>query len=164
MSRRISGIALHAKPRRGRPPKHFSHSPPTDRRAPEKSGPSVEESSELLDDRRLQTSSTLEDRPVLEGLGLLHHAASPTKLLDLSQSVEPRWKPDPSDQQVNLPPVSEWTKLFPHHNVVRERVYLRNPTTADVVAEAFVPEGSKGKVIVETFPGNVRSRSNSPVH
>lgn len=35
----------------------------------------------------------------------------------------------------------------------REIVSISNPDTADLVANASVPEGSKGKVIIEGFPG-----------
>jgi transcription factor 1 len=82
---------------------------------------------------------------VLQGLCLLDHVASPTKL---ARRAEPKWEAH-SDPKIDLPIKSEWTKHFP----LRDRVCIRNTTTADVVAEAFVPHGSRGKVIVEAFPG-----------
>ncbi|KAF8552511.1 S-adenosyl-L-methionine-dependent methyltransferase [Imleria badia] len=36
---------------------------------------------------------------------------------------------------------------------VKHHVYIRNPETAAKVAEAFVPAGTKDKVIIEAFPG-----------
>ncbi|KAG6865520.1 hypothetical protein C0991_001841 [Blastosporella zonata] len=47
----------------------------------------------------------------------------------------------------------EWARLFKVPLLVNHRVSLRNPDTAAKVAEAFVPEGSQGKVIVEAYPG-----------
>jgi hypothetical protein len=89
----------------------------------------------------------------LEGLCLLDHVASPTKLLDLARRAEPKWKAAHSDPKVDLPPKLDWAKHFPLNSLVRDRVCIRDATTADAVAEAFVPSGSRGKVIVEAFPG-----------
>lgn len=54
-----------------------------------------------------------------------------------------------------LPPISEWRKHFPS-TLSMHRVFIRNPDTADLLANAFVPEGSKDKVIIEGYPGKFR--------
>ncbi|TFK44224.1 S-adenosyl-L-methionine-dependent methyltransferase [Crucibulum laeve] len=53
----------------------------------------------------------------------------------------------------NLPPLGEWRKYFPSSTATQQRVSVRKPETADQIANAFVPEGSKNKVIIECFPG-----------
>jgi hypothetical protein len=58
---------------------------------------------------------------------------------------------DPS--KVDLPPITEWRKHFPSTLETNHRVSIRNPDTAAIMADAFVPEGSKDKVIIESFPG-----------
>ncbi|EAU91159.1 hypothetical protein CC1G_03327 [Coprinopsis cinerea okayama7 len=61
--------------------------------------------------------------------------------------------PQPS---VNLPAPEKWAESF---NVklstkpLSGRISVSNPETADKLANAFVPEGSKDKVIVEAYPG-----------
>ncbi|RDB16929.1 Mitochondrial transcription factor 1 [Hypsizygus marmoreus] len=63
--------------------------------------------------------------------------------------------PPPSidPEKVHLPPEHEWRKHFPLYVSVNHRVSIRHAPTAKKIAEAFVPEGSKDKVIVEAFPG-----------
>ncbi|KAK7045566.1 hypothetical protein VNI00_007398 [Paramarasmius palmivorus] len=58
----------------------------------------------------------------------------------------------PPEQRTELPPVSQWQKLF-HARSQSHRVSLADAEVAPLVADAFVPEGSKGKVIIEAFPG-----------
>ena len=91
-------------------------------------------------------------KPGLEGLGLLNHPASPTQPLKIKSSL--RKKGVSSASKLDLPPPSYWRSEFlysPNH--VRERICVRNPVTADALAEAFVPSQSNGKVIIEAFPG-----------
>jgi hypothetical protein len=57
-----------------------------------------------------------------------------------------------------LPPLpataQEWKKAFPSNTLaLRDRISIRNPETAAQLANAFVPDGQKDKVIVEAFPG-----------
>ncbi|KAF5376226.1 hypothetical protein D9615_008540 [Tricholomella constricta] len=59
----------------------------------------------------------------------------------------------PASSKLELPPESEWRKYFPPALQVNHRVSLRNAETAAKLADAFVPEGSEGKVILEAFPG-----------
>jgi transcription factor 1 len=54
---------------------------------------------------------------------------------------------------VELPPISEWSTHFPSSIANKTRVSIMNPERAKQLAEAFVPAGSKDKVIVEAFPG-----------
>lgn len=56
-----------------------------------------------------------------------------------------------------LPPISEWRKHFPS-TLSMHRVFIRNPVTADLIADSFVPEGSKDKVIIEGYPGGLRTQ------
>lgn len=55
-----------------------------------------------------------------------------------------------------LPPRHEWN--IPRKSVGtnargKEVVTISNTVTADLVADACIPEGSEGKVIIEGFPG-----------
>ncbi|KAF8069972.1 hypothetical protein FPV67DRAFT_1753867 [Lyophyllum atratum] len=61
--------------------------------------------------------------------------------------------PPPPASKLNLPPESEWRKHFSGKIHVNYRISIRNAETAAKLADAFVPEGSEGKVIVEAFPG-----------
>ncbi|KAG6856289.1 hypothetical protein H0H87_005772 [Tephrocybe sp. NHM501043] len=47
----------------------------------------------------------------------------------------------------------EWAKLFKVPLAVNHRISIRNSDLAAKVADAFVPEGSRGKVIIEAYPG-----------
>ncbi|KAJ8518146.1 hypothetical protein ONZ45_g4748 [Pleurotus djamor] len=56
--------------------------------------------------------------------------------------------------KLELPPLTEWRKHFRNDSVItRDRVSVKKPQTADMIAEGFVPEGSEGKVIIEAYPG-----------
>ncbi|GLB45068.1 putative class I-like SAM-binding methyltransferase superfamily, rRNA adenine N(6)-methyltransferase family protein [Lyophyllum shimeji] len=59
----------------------------------------------------------------------------------------------PVTSKLELPPESEWRRHFPPAVRVNHRVSIRNAETAAKIADAFVPAGSVGKVIVEAFPG-----------
>ncbi|TFK74052.1 S-adenosyl-L-methionine-dependent methyltransferase [Pluteus cervinus] len=60
---------------------------------------------------------------------------------------------DPFDTpEARLPPIDTWRKLFPS-TTVHQRVSIRNPETAQSVANAFIPEGSRDKVVIEAYPG-----------
>lgn len=55
---------------------------------------------------------------------------------------------------VTLPPRPLWKQYFPTTlKPFPYRVTLANPTTAAEVANAFIPENSVDKVVVEIFPG-----------
>ncbi|KIJ67701.1 hypothetical protein HYDPIDRAFT_126002 [Hydnomerulius pinastri MD-312] len=59
-----------------------------------------------------------------------------------------------SENKLYLPPDHEWYGAFPTAgHIVKQHVSLRNNETAAKVAEAFVPAGTKDKVIIEAFPG-----------
>ncbi|KAG6830796.1 hypothetical protein H0H92_014645 [Tricholoma furcatifolium] len=49
--------------------------------------------------------------------------------------------------------VETWSKLFKSVVAVNHRVSIRNPKTAAKIADAFVPEGSKDKIVIEAYPG-----------
>ena len=67
-------------------------------------------------------------------------------------------EPKPVDlSKVDLPPIDQWRKTFSMAFRIGHRVSVRNPDTAAKIAEAFVPEGSRDKVIVEAFPGSSHS-------
>ncbi|KAL1704146.1 hypothetical protein EV121DRAFT_206480 [Schizophyllum commune] len=55
--------------------------------------------------------------------------------------------------RVTLPPVEEWNEIFPSHYSVTTRLTLHNANTAREIAEAYIPEGSEGKTIIEAYPG-----------
>ncbi|KIK67474.1 hypothetical protein GYMLUDRAFT_873448 [Collybiopsis luxurians FD-317 M1] len=60
--------------------------------------------------------------------------------------------PDTPEDKTNLPPREDWRDIF-SWVPVNDRVSLSNAQTAALVADRFVPEGSKDKVIIEAFPG-----------
>jgi transcription factor 1 len=51
-----------------------------------------------------------------------------------------------------LPPIEHWKKTF-KFSEKRKRKTLCNAETAKKLAELFVPEGSKDKIIVEAYAG-----------
>lgn len=55
--------------------------------------------------------------------------------------------------KLELPPDAEWRQVFAANMEAHHRVSVRNPMTAAKLAEAFVPTGSKGKVVIEAYPG-----------
>jgi len=52
-----------------------------------------------------------------------------------------------------LPPIDLWRKYFLFEKVATHRSVIRNPETAAMLAETFVPEGSKDKIIIDVSPG-----------
>jgi hypothetical protein len=52
-----------------------------------------------------------------------------------------------------LPPLHLWRKFFPTEKASLHRCAVRNPETAAMLADIFVPEGSKDKIIIEASPG-----------
>lgn len=59
-----------------------------------------------------------------------------------------------SDNKFHLPAQEDWVAAFPTAGTTfSSRVFLRNLQSAALVADAFVPAGSKDKVIIEAFPG-----------
>ena len=52
-----------------------------------------------------------------------------------------------------LPPIDKWRQYFAIMEGQRLRFFLRNPDTAQTLAEAFVPEGSKDLIIIEAAAG-----------
>jgi transcription factor 1 len=57
----------------------------------------------------------------------------------------------------DLPPLNLWRKYFPLDKSSLHRSVIRNPDTAAMLADAFVPEGSKDKIIIDACPGTVHS-------
>ena len=55
--------------------------------------------------------------------------------------------------KLNLPPIDKWRQYFAIAEGQRIRTFLRHPETARMLAEAFVPEGSKDLIIIEAAPG-----------
>ena len=63
----------------------------------------------------------------------------------------------------DLPPLNLWRKHFPLEKSSLHRSVIRNPDTAAMLADAFVPEGSKDKIIIDACPGAVLLYSLSVV-
>ena len=55
--------------------------------------------------------------------------------------------------KLNLPPIDKWRQYFAIMEAQRLRFFLRNPDTAQMLAEAFVPEGSKDLIVIEAAAG-----------
>jgi hypothetical protein len=53
----------------------------------------------------------------------------------------------------DLPPIDMWRKYFPIEKASGHRCSVRRPETAAMLADAFVPDGSKDKIIIEASPG-----------
>ncbi|KAK0437545.1 S-adenosyl-L-methionine-dependent methyltransferase [Armillaria borealis] len=54
---------------------------------------------------------------------------------------------------IDLPDYLQWRSFFPSNPSLAHRISVANPETAKKIANAFVPEGSKDKVIIEAYPG-----------
>ena len=61
---------------------------------------------------------------------------------------------DGESSMLHLPPEDQWRKIFPLTSLVSHRTSLKNQDTANAIADAFVPKGSRDKVIIEAYPGN----------
>ena len=55
--------------------------------------------------------------------------------------------------KLNLPPIDKWRQYFAIMEAQRLRFFLRNPDTAQMLAEKFVPEGSKDLIVIEAAAG-----------
>ncbi|KAG2150847.1 S-adenosyl-L-methionine-dependent methyltransferase [Suillus clintonianus] len=56
--------------------------------------------------------------------------------------------------RVDLPPRTEWRHYFLTAGMtLKSRISISNPETAALVADSFVPKGSRDKVIIEAYPG-----------
>lgn len=79
------------------------------------------------------------------------YATSPVKV-NKKIVLDKKWQ----TPGIQLPPPEEWWKIyrFPEK---RKRKTISNPETAKSLAEKFVPEGSKEKVIVEAWAGEFGS-------
>jgi hypothetical protein len=82
--------------------------------------------------------------------GVLKHPAAltyPMRAIRKDKPLTPLSK-------LSLPPLSEWRNHFPSSKGDgSHRISLCNPESAYQVADSFVPEGSRDKVIIEAFPG-----------
>ena len=58
-----------------------------------------------------------------------------------------------NESKLNLPPIDKWRQYFAIVEAQRLRTFLRNPDTAQMLAEALVPEGSKDLIIIEAAAG-----------
>lgn len=77
-------------------------------------------------------------------------AANPPKLRGRKKAVAREME---EGSTPDLPPVAEWSEYFPWSADVKARASIMNPESAAKVAEAFVPKGSRDKIVVEAFPG-----------
>lgn len=62
-------------------------------------------------------------------------------------------------ERLVLPEQDLWRGLFPPIKN-KDRISLSNPATAAAIAEAYVPAGSRDQVIIEAFPGELKSPSD----
>ncbi|KDR75021.1 hypothetical protein GALMADRAFT_98120 [Galerina marginata CBS 339.88] len=60
---------------------------------------------------------------------------------------------DAQSSKLHLPPMEQWRTVFPDKKEAGKRSSIRNPATAKLLAESFVPAGSKDKIIIEASPG-----------
>ncbi|KAK1236334.1 hypothetical protein PQX77_000412 [Marasmius sp. AFHP31] len=57
------------------------------------------------------------------------------------------------EKRIQLPPIAGWKDSFPPIKLTRSRVSIADEAAAQQAADAFVPEGSQGKTVIEVFPG-----------
>jgi hypothetical protein len=78
----------------------------------------------------------------------------PSTQMIVNSSCPAKTKSGADRSPVILPPRPLWKQYFPTTlKPFPYRVTLANPTTAAEVANAFIPENSVDKVVVEIFPG-----------
>ncbi|KAF9522660.1 S-adenosyl-L-methionine-dependent methyltransferase [Crepidotus variabilis] len=65
----------------------------------------------------------------------------------------PKIVPTPEVTGWELPDIEKWRLYFPIEKVASRRANIRNPDTAQMLAEAFVPSGSRDKIIIDVLPG-----------
>ncbi|KAJ6609896.1 S-adenosyl-L-methionine-dependent methyltransferase [Mycena sp. CBHHK59/15] len=82
------------------------------------------------------------------------HARQRTLALCYRSYKAPIVAPGPPPGGSSVPPLPLWRKFFPSTpKAFQNRVSVMNPNTAAMLADAFVPAGSRDKVIIEIFPG-----------
>lgn len=59
----------------------------------------------------------------------------------------------PDIPYLDLPPMDEWKQTFKDVVTPKIRPTLRNPDTAMMLAEQFIPEGSRDKIVIEASSG-----------
>ncbi|KAF9050264.1 S-adenosyl-L-methionine-dependent methyltransferase [Panaeolus papilionaceus] len=59
----------------------------------------------------------------------------------------------PDASKLELPPLNDWRPHFPWSKEIAMRSSVRNPDTAAMLADAFLPEGSKDQIVIEANPG-----------
>lgn len=75
---------------------------------------------------------------------------------DIPESDYANWKPPRFLSLPDLPPLPparEWKAAFPSVKAAHARAYVSDFDTALAIADAFVPEGSLNKTVVEAYPG-----------
>ncbi|KAF8902639.1 ribosomal RNA adenine dimethylase-domain-containing protein [Mucidula mucida] len=81
----------------------------------------------------------------------------PVLILPLRAGCWRRFHASPSSYKsladVALPPPEEWGSKWRYTHGSSHRVSVANPKTAAKIAEAFVPKGSKDKIIIEAYAG-----------
>ncbi|EIW83015.1 S-adenosyl-L-methionine-dependent methyltransferase, partial [Coniophora puteana RWD-64-598 SS2] len=133
--------------RRGRPPR-------TDTTNPK---PSTEESASppKKRGRRPKEPQTVNELTTKSGAGKVIHSPAPPRPVASKPAVI-----IPADKW-ELPPLETWSDVFPTSGqastkppmMFADRVTLRDPDTAWGLANAFIPEIARDKVIIEAFPG-----------
>jgi hypothetical protein len=68
------------------------------------------------------------------------------------RSTEQDAAPTEPAERIDLPDKSLWRNSFPPLHA-KDRISISNLKTAAELAKAFVPMGSKDKVVIEAFPG-----------
>ena len=58
-----------------------------------------------------------------------------------------------NESKLDLPPIDKWRQYFAIMEGQRLRFFLRNPDTARMLAEAFIPKGSKDLIVIEAAAG-----------
>ena len=68
------------------------------------------------------------------------------------RSPKPKRQVELSNDRITLPNYLDWRTVFPPRKL-KDRISVSNSQSAVEMAEAFVPKGSKDKVVIEAFPG-----------
>jgi hypothetical protein len=114
---------------------------------PIRSSPSLSEATIPVKPVKRRTSRTKVDGgETVKPVRVRRKRISPTHLTEADKEAL-------SVSKLNLPPIDKWRQYFAITEAQRLRTFLRHPDTAKMVAEAFVPEGSKDLIIIEAAPG-----------
>lgn len=95
----------------------------------------------------------VQEKVIKERRRVTKHPAKPKKVPEAKVAEDPATEALAEQSKVHLPHMDKWRKFFHITKEVGKRVSLRNPESSKILADAFVPAGSKDRVVIEASPG-----------